>query len=59
MNHEALKVTNRVYAKLKGTDFEESNGMEVSVADQVDRLIVSATKVENLASMYIGWAAFW
>lgn len=31
----------------------------LAVTDQVDRLIVQATQVENLCQHYIGWCSFW
>jgi len=31
----------------------------LGVADQVDRLILQATNVENLCQHYIGWCSFW
>lgn len=31
----------------------------LGVAEQVDKLIVQATKVENLCQHYIGWCSFW
>ena len=31
----------------------------LGVAEQVDRLIVQATQVENLCQHYIGWCSFW
>jgi serine/threonine-protein kinase mTOR len=35
----------------------EAGGL--GVADQVDKLIKEATKVENLCQHYIGWCSFW
>lgn len=34
-------------------------GGGLSVAEQVDRLIIQATSVENLCQHYIGWCSFW
>jgi FKBP12-rapamycin complex-associated protein len=31
----------------------------LAVAEQVDRLILQATNVENLCQHYIGWCSFW
>lgn len=61
LNEKALKVIRRVQDKLAGTDFEDraDNGMPLDVVDQVQRLIVQATSVENLSQLFIGWCAFW
>ena len=63
LNEKALKVIRRVQDKLEGTDFEDVRGgdgsEELSVQDQVERLILQATNVENLCLCFIGWCAFW
>jgi hypothetical protein len=61
LNEKALKVIRRVQDKLTGTDFEDraENGEPLDVVDQVQRLIVQATSVENLSQLFIGWCAFW
>jgi phosphatidylinositol kinase/protein kinase (PI-3 family) len=61
LNEKALKVIRRVQDKLAGTDFEDraENGEPLDVVDQVQRLIVQATSVENLSQLFIGWCAFW
>ena len=57
VNAGALNVINRVSNKLTGRDFEM--GMMLDVREQVDRLVMEATKVENLCRAYVGWCAFW
>jgi phosphatidylinositol kinase/protein kinase (PI-3 family) len=61
LNTKALKVIRRVQDKLAGTDFEDraENGDPLDVTDQVQRLIVQATSIENLSQLYVGWCAFW
>lgn len=61
LNEKALKVIRRVQDKLAGTDFpdRDGNGDPLDVVDQVQRLIVQATSVENLCQLFIGWCAFW
>ena len=61
LNEKALKVIRRVQDKLTGTDFPDlaENGEPLDVTDQVQRLIVQATSVENLCQLFIGWCAFW
>jgi FKBP12-rapamycin complex-associated protein len=60
LNTKALKVIRRVQDKLAGTDFEDqAEGDPLDVVDQVQRLIVQATSVENLSQLFIGWCAFW
>jgi phosphatidylinositol kinase/protein kinase (PI-3 family) len=61
LNEKALKVIRRVQDKLTGTDFpdRDENGDPLDVVDQVHRLIVQATSVENLSQLFIGWCAFW
>jgi phosphatidylinositol kinase/protein kinase (PI-3 family) len=61
LNEKALKVIRRVQDKLSGTDFpdRDENGDPLAVEDQVQRLIVQATSVENLCQLFIGWCAFW
>ena len=61
LNEKALKVIRRVQDKLTGTDFpdRDENGDPLDIVDQVQRLIVQATSVENLSQLFIGWCAFW
>lgn len=46
----------RVNDKLRGTEF---NGQELSVHDQVAKLIEIATSEWELAQMYSGWSPYW
>ena len=55
LNEKALKVIRRVQDKLSGTDFRDENGDPLDVENQVQRLIVQATSVENLCQLFIGW----
>ena len=61
LNEKALKIIRRIQDKLNGTDFEDraESGDSLDVEDQVQRLIVQATSVENLSQLFIGWCAFW
>lgn len=61
LNEKALKIIRRIQDKLSGTDFEDrtASGDSLDVVDQVQRLIVQATSVENLSQLFIGWCAFW
>ncbi|KAF3491110.1 phosphatidylinositol 3-kinase tor2 [Arthroderma uncinatum] len=56
-NARALQVLGRVKEKLTGRDFRTPE--ELNVSDQVDKLLVQATSVENLCQHYIGWCSFW
>lgn len=56
-NARAVEVLDRVSQKLTGRDFKP--GEELDVLTQVDKLIVEATKLENLCQHYIGWCSFW
>lgn len=56
-NARALQVLGRVKEKLTGRDFRTPD--ELNVSDQVDKLLVQATSVENLCQHYIGWCSFW
>lgn len=56
-NARALQVLSRVKEKLTGRDFKSHE--ELNVGDQVDKLLVQATSVENLCQHYIGWCSFW
>ncbi|KAI5299430.1 phosphatidylinositol kinase- protein kinase tor1 [Ascosphaera atra] len=56
-NARAVQVLSRVKEKLTGHDFKPNE--ELSVGDQVDKLLVQATSVENLCQHYIGWCSFW
>lgn len=56
-NERALEVLNRVEQKLNGRDFK--NNEELDIVTQVNKLIMEATKLENLCQHYIGWCSFW
>lgn len=56
-NARALEVLDRVQQKLTGRDFR--NTVEMDVVSQVNRLIIEATRLENLCQHYIGWCSFW
>ncbi|KAM4062714.1 FAT domain-containing protein [Hirsutella rhossiliensis] len=56
-NARAIEVLDRVAQKLTGRDFK--NTEELDVINQVNKLIVEATKLENLCQHYIGWCSFW
>lgn len=56
-NARAIEVLDRVQQKLTGRDFK--NNEELDVINQVNKLIVEATKLENLCQHYIGWCSFW
>jgi serine/threonine-protein kinase mTOR len=56
-NERAVQVLNRVKDKLTGHDFKKEE--ELSYINQVDKLLIEATKFENLCQHYIGWCSFW
>ena len=56
-NARAIEVLDRVQQKLTGRDFKSNE--ELNVVDQVNKLIVEATNLENLCQHYIGWCSFW
>lgn len=56
-NARAVEVLDRVAQKLTGRDFKPDE--ELIVTDQVNKLIIEATKLENLCQHYIGWCSFW
>lgn len=56
-NARALEVLDRVNQKLTGRDFKSNE--ELEVVQQVNKLILEATKLENLCQHYIGWCSFW
>ncbi|RDA95477.1 hypothetical protein CP533_5392 [Ophiocordyceps camponoti-saundersi (nom. inval.)] len=56
-NARAVEVLDRVSQKLTGRDFKTPD--ELDVINQVNKLIVEATKLENLCQHYIGWCSFW
>ncbi|KZT27933.1 phosphatidylinositol 3-kinase [Neolentinus lepideus HHB14362 ss-1] len=56
-NERALSVYNRVQHKLTGRDFNPD--VVLSVTQQVEKLILQATSLENLCQCFSGWCAFW
>jgi len=56
-NERAMQVLNRVKEKLTGHDFKPED--ELTYITQVDKLLIEATKLENLCQHYIGWCSFW
>ncbi|KAI1329513.1 TOR kinase [Xylariaceae sp. FL0255] len=56
-NGRAVEVLDRVNQKLTGRDFKPNE--ELEVVQQVNKLIMEATKLENLCQHYIGWCSFW
>lgn len=56
-NERAVEVLDRVVQKLTGRDFKPD--VELNVTDQVNKLIIEATRLENLCQHYIGWCSFW
>ncbi|KIN02147.1 hypothetical protein OIDMADRAFT_197149 [Oidiodendron maius Zn] len=56
-NERAVQVLNRVKEKLTGHDFKPDE--ELTYTLQVDKLLIEATKLENLCQHYIGWCSFW
>lgn len=57
----ALEVIHRIQAKLTGRDFtvDENGEDELNVEQQVDKLILEATSMENMCQLFLGWCAFW
>lgn len=56
-NTRAVQVLVRVKEKLTGHDFKPEE--ELPYIQQVDKLLIEATKLENLCQHYIGWCSFW
>ncbi len=59
----ALEVINRIQAKLTGRDFvkaqQDDSGEDLTVEQQVARLVREATSVENLCQLFTGWCPLW
>lgn len=58
----ALEVINRIQAKLTGRDFlkpDDDDSEDFTIEQQVDRLIIEATSIENLCQLFTGWCAMW
>lgn len=53
----ALEVINRIQAKLTGRDFNDAE--DLTVEQQVHRLVKEATNVENLCQLFTGWCPLW
>ena len=53
----SIEMRNRINQKLCGKDFE--NTIPLTVEEQANLLIMSATNPYNLAKMYSGWCSFW
>jgi FKBP12-rapamycin complex-associated protein len=58
-NARAVQVLSRVKEKLTGKDFKTNNEAGLEIAEQVNRLLAEACKLENLCQHYIGWCSFW
>ena len=56
-NARAVLVLRRITDKLTGNDITKFQ--ELSINDQVDKLIKDATSIENLCQHYVGWCPFW
>ncbi|KAK8078846.1 armadillo-type protein [Apiospora phragmitis] len=56
-NARAVEVLGRVSQKLNGRDFKPDE--ELEPVTQVNKLIIQATRLENLCQHYIGWCPFW
>lgn len=52
-----MEVLGRVSQKLNGRDFKPEE--ELEPVTQVNKLIIQATRLENLCQHYIGWCPFW
>ena len=50
-----MRVIRRVDNKLTGREF----GEQLTVAEQVQRLIEAATSHQNLCQCFVGWCPFW
>lgn len=57
LNARALEVINRIQAKLTGRDFNDTE--ELTVEQQVHRLVKEATNIENLCQLFTGWCPMW
>ncbi len=57
-----MEVILRIQAKLTGRDFNKPGcgiSDELSVDEQVEKLIHEARSVENLCELFVGWCPFW
>ncbi|KAJ2351396.1 hypothetical protein GGF43_004046 [Coemansia sp. RSA 2618] len=55
-NPKARAIIKRILDKLVGTDFSNE---QLSVSEQIDKLVQQATSSENLAVLYVGWVPLW
>lgn len=53
----ATLVLRRITEKLTGNDFKRHHNL--TVPQQVDKLIQQATNIENLCMHFVGWCSFW
>ncbi|WVQ81658.1 hypothetical protein IAT38_003783 [Cryptococcus sp. DSM 104549] len=56
-NDKGLQVIERVRRKLTGRDFKPDVVLDVKA--QVEKLVMEATKTENLCVAFLGWCSFW
>lgn len=54
-NHQSAIISTSMVGGNAGVGVEG----ELNFIDQVDRLLIEATKLENLCQHYIGWCSFW
>ena len=60
IEYRALEVINRIQAKLTGRDFVKNDDSDdLTIEEQVERLIMEATSVENLCQLFSGWCPLW
>jgi hypothetical protein len=60
LHRSALEVINRIQAKLTGRDFAKNEEADdLTIEEQVERLIVEATSIENLCQLFTGWCPLW
>jgi FKBP12-rapamycin complex-associated protein len=57
INEKAVNALLRVKQKLRGTDFQENK--QLTVEEQVSRLIKEATSAGNICQSWPGWCPFW
>ena len=58
--NRALEVILRIQAKLTGRDFAINDDCDdLTVEQQVERLVYEATCDENLCQLFAGWCPMW
>jgi serine/threonine-protein kinase mTOR len=57
INEKAVNALLRVKQKLRGNDFQE--GKQLTVEEQVSKLIKEATSAVNICQSWPGWCPFW